>query len=131
MESFKTKKKKIKGQIPGTHYSWLVAQAQKRRCQVSDVLAGIVTWITEADRPLPFPVIDSVRSASGSHTYLNFNADDRLLAKWERFKEINRITGDSHAIRVAVSYRYGLSVIASRKAPTRSGKPIHQQEFTF
>lgn len=130
MESFKTKKKKIKGQIPGTHYSWLVALAHKRHCQVSDVLAEIVVWITEEERTLPFPVINSVRSASGSHTSLNFNADEPLLAKWERFKEINGITGDSHAIRVAVSYRYGLSA-AMNRAPTRNGKPIHQQEFTF
>ena len=125
------KKKKIKGQIPGTHYSWLVANAQKRHCQVSDALCELVSWITEEDRLLPDSLVDYCRSASGSHTYLNFNADERLLRKWERFKRINGIKGDSHAIRVAVNYCYDLAVISTRKVPTRNGKPIHQKEFKF
>lgn len=124
------KKKKIKGQIPVVHYSWLVALAQKRRCPVSDVLAEIVNWITsDYDRLLPDTMIAYCKSANGSHTYLNFNADERLLEKWERWKRMNKIKGDSHAIRVAVNYRYGLSVLSNQKTPTRNGKPIQQKEL--
>lgn len=123
------KKKKIKGQIPGVHYSWLIGLAQKRRCLISDVLAEIVNWVTSGDCVVPSPVIERCRSASGSHTYLNFNADERLLSKWERFKRLNKIKGDSHAIRVVTYYRYGLSLASSSKAPTRNGKPIQQREL--
>lgn len=122
-------KKKIKGQIPGVHYSWLVGISVKRKCSVSDVLAEIVNWISSDDKILPDTIVNSCKSANGAHTYLNFNADKRLLAKWERFKRRNKIKGDSHAIRVAVNYRYGLSGNSNRKAPTRNGKPIQQQEL--
>lgn len=120
------KKKKIKGQIPGVHYSWLVGLSEKRRCSVSEVLAEIVNWISSGEAILPDYMIESCKSANGAHTYLNFNADDRLLRKWEHFKKINRIKSDSHAIRMAVSFRYGLSK-TNEKAPTRNGKPIQQR----
>lgn len=122
-------KKKIKGQIPGVHYSWLVGISAKRKCSVSDVLAEIVNWISSDDRILPDAIVDGCKSANGSHTYLNFNADKRLLAKWEMFKRRNKIKGDSHAIRVAVYYRYGLSIVSNQKAPTRNGKPIQQKNL--
>lgn len=124
-----TGKKKIKGQIPGTHYSWLVELSVKRRCPVSDVLAKIAEWVTSGDCVVPIPVVERCRSASGSHTYLNFNADKRLLEKWERFKRLNKISGDSHAIRVVVYYRYGLTAASRQKAPTRDGKPIRQKQL--
>lgn len=122
------KKKKIKGQITGVHYSWLVGISEKRRCSVSDVLGEIVNWISSGETILPVYMVESCKSAIGAHTYLNFNADERLLAKWERWKRLNKIKGDSHAIRMAVCFRYGLSKI-NDKAPTRNGKPIQQQEL--
>ncbi|MBQ3327317.1 MAG: hypothetical protein IJG86_06045 [Clostridia bacterium] len=124
------KKKKIKGQIPGTLYSWLVGLSVKRKCRVSKVLEEIALWACEdPDRVFPPPLVSESRSATGSHTYLNFNADERLLEKWESLKERHGLTNDSQTIRMIVRYRHSLSLGAVPKPETINGKPTFQQRF--
>ena len=104
------KKKKIKGQIPGGLYAWIVSQAEREKRRVSEVLHDLVVYALNAD----FAVKDSgiipedVRAAS-AHTYLNFNADPELLARWESFKAKNNLKNDSQTIRIVATYCYRLS----------------------
>ena len=125
-----TKRKKIKGQIPGALYAWLVGLSVKRKCRVSKVLEEIAEWACEdPDRVFPPPLVNESRNASGSHTYLNFNADERLLEKWESLKDRHGLTNDSQTIRMIVRYRHSLSAGPGPKPETISGKPTFQKRF--
>jgi hypothetical protein len=120
--------KKIKGQISGKHYAWLVSVAEKRRCAVSDVLRELVAWMcSEPERVLPPPLVESAKKSAGAHTALNFNASERLLGRWEHFKRVNNVGSDAQAIRLVVGYRYAM--VSRPKAETVSGKPTQQQSL--
>ena len=124
------RKKKIKGQIPGTLYSWLAGLSAKRKCRVSKVLEEIAVWACgDPDRVFPPSLVNECRNASGSHTYLNFNADESLLEKWERLKERHGLTSDSQTIRMIVRYRHSLAFETVTKPETISGKPTFQKRF--
>ena len=124
------RKKKIKGQIPGPLYSWLVALSVQRKCRVSKVLEEIAVWAcADPDRVIPAPIVSGSRSADGAHTYLNFNADARLLEKWERLKRNHGLKNDSQTIRMVIRYRHSLSAGADGREPSADGKPSAQRRF--
>ena len=115
--------KKIKGQINGRHYAFLVSLAQREKCRISEILRDMVVWALNSNLLLSESRLTAEDlSSTGAHTYLNFNADAVLLQRWERFKRVNRLTGDSMAIRFVVTTAYLLSF---EKEPTQ------QQTFEF
>lgn len=119
--------KKIKGQIPGGLYAWIVSQAENEKRRVSEVLHDLVVYALNVN----FRVEDSnitpedVRACS-AHTYLNFNADAELLARWESFKSTNNLKNDSQTIRLIVLYCYRLTKMQTHTEPEAS-----QLTFTF
>ena len=100
----KQKKKKIKGQIPGTLYSWLVGLSVKRKCRVSKVLEEIALWACEdPDRVFPPPLVSESRNASVYRTDFAGYEDARFIKVGnhlcyidEERSILEKATGESH-----------------------------------
>lgn len=115
--------KKIKGQVSGRLYAFLVRQAEQEKRPISKVLRDIVEWAINSELSLEESSLDMPSlSSAGSHCYLNFNLDAELLARWERFKLSNGFTNDSMTIRFVVLSAF----LASKKPQTET-----QTQFNF
>lgn len=108
-QAIKEKPKKIKGQISGKFYAFLVKRAERDRCRVSEIIRDIVLWAVKTDIRLgETNVFYNDIVAKGHHVSCHFLAEGVLLKKWENLKKLNGITNDSQMIRFAVISAYKL-----------------------
>lgn len=106
-QAVKETQKKIKGQISGRFYAFLVQQAEREQRRVSEVIRNIVSWAVDSDIRIGETLVfygDIV--AKGHHVSCHFLADSVLLKKWENLKKLNGITNDSQMIRFVVISAY-------------------------
>lgn len=96
--------KKIKGQVSGKLFAFLVSQSQQEKRRLSDVLRDMVYWAIQADFLLTdYSSLRPALSSSGAHCFLNLNLDEDMLRLWEVYKRKNGFTNDSMTIRFIVS----------------------------
>lgn len=108
-QAVKETPKKIKGQISGRYYAFLVKRAERERCRVSAVIRDIVSWAVKTDIRLgETGVFYNDIAAKGHHVSCHFLAEGVLLEKWKNLKKLNGITNDSQMIRFAVISAYKL-----------------------
>lgn len=110
MANISNKPKKIKSQVTGRIYSWLIEQSKAQGIKrVSRSIARLVAQATREN--IEFSNKEKLDSAEAykAHTACHFVADNSLLVSYESLKKLNGIDVDAQMVRLIVKRYYDIA----------------------
>lgn len=98
--------KKIKGYLPLHLVRWIQDTAKKEGVKPSVVIQRVMAKNVFKPVKEPKRLKEWSSQIPGIRMEMSFCADDSLLTKWERYKELNGITCDCQTVKLILKKEY-------------------------